>query len=75
MCCFFVLFHALLYMVSCGILQTLPSVHTLEAHLSLLFKLFCHLVCAAESHKQLSREVVFLLVYLDTCIFGTCIYI
>lgn len=62
-------------MASCGLIQILPSVHILETHLSLLFKPFCHLVCVAEGHEQLSREVVFLLVYLDTCIFGICIYI
>lgn len=70
-----VLCHALLYMVSCGLLQILPPVHILEAHLSLLFKPLCHLVCVAESQKQLSREVAFLLVYLDICKFGICIYI
>lgn len=75
MCCFLVLCHALLFMASCGLLRILPPVHILEAHLSLLFKPLCHLVCVAESQEQLSREVFFLLVFLETCIFGICIYI
>lgn len=54
-----VLCHALLYIDSSSVLVILASEHLLEAHLSFLFKSFCHSVSVVENCKHPSKEGFF----------------
>lgn len=69
MCCFMVLCHAVLYRVSCGLLSIQLSVHILEAHLSLLFKPLCHLVCVVESQELSAPGRWFFSLYIWTPVY------